>query len=31
MNIIWLTIKKTNKRMILRHSGKYQATKEDKY
>jgi hypothetical protein len=31
MDIIWLTLEKTNIWMILRHNGKYKATKEDKY
>jgi hypothetical protein len=31
MNITWLRLEKTNIRVILRHSGKYQAIKEDKY
>jgi hypothetical protein len=31
MNIIWLTVEETNIWVILRYSGKYEATKEDKY
>jgi hypothetical protein len=31
MDVIWLTLEKTNIWMILRHSGKYQAKKENKY
>jgi hypothetical protein len=31
MNIGGLILKKTNKRVILSHSSKYQATNEDKY